>query len=95
MKRSTKLLSGVAYLVKMTGESRASRRIFKWKEKRVFPAGKGAPLMIPCFVFTTRVAASVCGSWDAAKKELSLTGRRVPSREVSIPFYDVISCQAA
>ena len=56
-------------------------RIFKWPETRF---GK-----ILCFVFTSRVDKSVSATF--ANNKLTISGRRIPQQEVSIPIYDLIS----
>ena len=56
-------------------------RIFKWMENRF-----GS---IPCFVFTSRVNKDVIASF--ADDILIISGRRIPSSELSIPIYDLIT----
>ena len=72
----------VVHAVGGPGVCRA-RRIFKWHEKRFGD--------IPCCVFTSRANPDVRGEWNPLKKSLTLTGRRLPTSEISIPFYDLES----
>jgi hypothetical protein len=74
------------YRVKIKGQARAFVRIFKWSEKR-------RTFGMKCFVFTAPVAADVVATWNAAKESLTLSGKRVPRSEVSVPHYDLLSCE--
>ncbi|KKN59790.1 hypothetical protein LCGC14_0538800 [marine sediment metagenome] len=64
-----------------TGKVTKATRIFKWTENRF-----GSIL---CFVFTSRVNKDVVASF--ANDTLTISGRRIPSSELSIPIYDLIS----
>jgi len=63
------------------------RRIFKGLENRF-----GS---IPCAVFTARVGKDVSATFDAASKTLSMSGKRLPQQDVSIPHYDIASAELA
>ena len=86
MSPSLSLTPGTIYRVKIKGQSRAPRRVFKWTEKR-------PTFGMKCFVFTAPVAADFRASWDPRAKSLTLSGKRVPRSEVSVPHYDLESCE--
>ena len=77
------LIQGRKYYVKFRGQNRHILRIFKWTEKRFDE--------IPCSVFTSRVSKDV--TCEVTKDSLILSGKRTPKSEVSIPYYDLISCK--
>lgn len=62
-------------------------RIFKGMETRL---GE-----IPCAIFTTRVDRSTTGSYDQEKRTLTLSGKRLPRSELSIPHYDIMTAELA
>ena len=62
-------------------------RIFKGMEARL---GE-----IPCAVFTSRVDRNTSGSYDPEKRTLTLSGKRLPRSELSIPHYDIMSAELA
>lgn len=72
---------GKRYRVRMRGQRVAVQRIYKWPELRFGD--------IPCHVFTAKVAPDVSATWDQATQTLELSGKQVPSSEVSIPEYDL------
>ncbi len=76
------LQSGKTYLVKIR-DGRTVRRIFKWRETRF---GR-----IPCYVFTSKLVGDIKGAYNPATKELTLSGKRIPVSEVSVPAYDLTS----
>lgn len=82
MKQIKNLQPGKTYHVKIRG-GRTVRRIFKWRETRLG--------CIPCFVFTSRLSGEVRGSYNPSSKELTLSGKRIPASEVSVPAYDLLS----
>lgn len=67
--------------------SRAILRIFKGMERRF---GE-----IPCAVFTSRIDPSTTATYDAETKTLSLSGKRIPQSEMSVPHYDIVSAELA
>jgi len=75
------LRSGTRYRVKIVGHQRSAIRIFKWLETRL--------ASIPCAVFTSPVKPDVSAAWDPEKKTLSLSGKKLPASEVSVPHYDI------
>lgn len=76
-----KLQPGSAYYIKIRG-GRTVKRIFKHTEKRFGD--------IICYVFTSRLSGEVRGSYNPATEEITLSGKRVPLSEVSVPEYDLI-----
>ncbi len=85
MDSKTELRNGARYRVKMSGRKRSAIRIFKWTEKRF--------RSIRCFVFTAPVSAAVTAEWNQGEKSLFLRGPKIPRSEVSVPYYDLISCE--
>jgi len=61
-------------------------RIFKWPSVRF---GN-----IPCGVFTSRVDKNVTAQYNKEEKTLTISGKRIPRQEVSIPIYDLIEFTA-
>ena len=77
--------SGKKYRVEhkdIEGNKIKATRIFKWCETRFDT--------ITCFVFTTKINKSVTASWDG--ETLKITGKRLPAQELSIPYYQIVSC---
>jgi hypothetical protein len=68
-----------------TGKVTRALRVFKWEESRF-----GS---IRCWVFTSRVSRDVRATFDAETQTLSMSGRRLPAQELSIPYYDLISAE--
>jgi hypothetical protein len=60
---------------------RKTRRIFKGLESRFGT--------VPCAVFTTRVGPATSATYDEVTGMLSISGKRVPRSEVSIPHYNL------
>jgi hypothetical protein len=80
-----RLKSGTIYRVEIKGMRRKVRRIFKWVEERFDD--------LSCGVFSARVVGPVSVSWNAKTKSLSMQGRHLPTSEVSVPHYDIVSCE--
>lgn len=83
MRADLALERGKAYRVKIKGQRNTVRRIFKYAERRFGD--------LQCFVFTSRVDAVVSATVDG--DALTLRGKRLPSSEVSVPHYDLESCE--
>ncbi len=69
---------------------RSVRRIFKRTETRF--------RSIPCYVFTSKVSPRLTATWheDTKTLSLSLVGRGYfPASELSVPEYDIVSCEPA
>ena len=80
-----RLKSGTIYRVEIKGMRRKVRRIFKWIEARFGD--------LPCGVFSARVVGRVTVSFNPKTRSLSMTGQHLPQREVSVPHYDIASCE--
>jgi hypothetical protein len=86
---------GKAYLVShrespdigRTQVTRKVRRIFKGLEKRF-----GA---IPCAIFTAKVDKATSASYNKETCTLTISGKRLPISEVSIPHYDIVVAEPA
>lgn len=70
--------------VKIRGQTRARRRVFKWSEMRF-----GSIL---CYVFSAPCRNDVRAVYDPTVKSLRISGERVPASEVSVPHYDLLMC---
>ena len=81
------LVQGKKYRVKLYNQQRSVSRIFKWTERR-------DPFGIDCYVFTSKIHPSVTCEVAANGDEITFTGRVLPSSELSVPFYDILSCEA-
>lgn len=79
------LESGKKYRVKHKG-GKSTLRVFKWTEKRF---GE-----ILCYVFTSRVSPDLSAQLNAVTGEISLSGRKVPVTEISIPHYELVEAVA-
>ena len=67
--------------------TRKVRRIFKGMESRF-----GGIL---CAVFTSQVDKSTSATYDKESATLTLSGKRLPQSEVSIPHFDLASAEPA
>jgi hypothetical protein len=62
-------------------------RIFKGMEQRFGD--------IPCAIFTAKVTRGTTATYDEATKTLTISGKRVPRSEVSVPHYDIMTAELA
>jgi cobalamin biosynthesis Mg chelatase CobN len=79
------LKPGTVYLVSHrqkpgNGKTPRVRRIYKGLEHRG---------VVPCAVFTAKVAKDVSATYDESKGTIALSGKRLPRTEISIPHYDI------
>ena len=75
------LQPGKTYEVKIKG-GRTAKRIFKYTEKRFG--------FVTCHVFTSKITGEVTASYDQATETLTLSGKQLPTSEISIPEYDLL-----
>ena len=71
--------------VLIKGQRNIRRRVFKWPEMRF---GE-----IRCYLFSAPCARDVRAEYDPHEKSLTISGKRVPASEVSVPHYDLLLCE--
>ncbi len=98
MKANLKLVEGLIYNVRVRGQVRSTRRVFKGKQTRVLRGGRQA-FRIPCLVFTSPVPKAMTSVLDPENGVIRFgglpSGRGYPRSEVSVPHYDLLACAQA
>ena len=81
-----KLIQGRKYRVKVRDQKNKVTRIYKWTERR-------EPFGIDCYVFTSKIHPSVTCKVAANGEEISFSGKQLPTSELSVPIYDLVSAE--